>query len=229
MPQTSPNNLLTVRQLAVGYETKFPILADVSLELGVGNTYALLGGNGSGKTTLFRTLAGILPKLNGSIQKRKGANFSYVPQAKKMRLDFPLHVQDVLLMERNGFPWKRKSFTNSEISMLEKTGVWEYRMARLSDCSGGQLQRVLILRAIFAKSDLVFLDEPMDALDHKSRDIFQKILFEEGKQKGISLFLITHSLEADWSFGFDQIFELDEGKLYKITEGERPPLCHHHD
>lgn len=78
-----------------------------------------------------------------------------------------------------------------------------------------------------SKSDL--LDEPMDSLDHESRELFQLILEEYIATDNRSLFVITHSLTNDWRQEFSEIFEIDEGKFYKISQGEKPPHCHHHD
>ncbi|ABZ93735.1 ABC transporter ATP-binding protein [Leptospira biflexa] len=237
MQATKPNSLSTpstfihADHLSVGYRKEFPVVTDIHLHIEAGKTYALVGGNGAGKTTLFRTLTDLLPPLSGSIQFSNEISTSYVPQAKKMALDFPLRVEDVLLMPKNiGFSFlPKKRFSEEDLALIEKTGVSSYLKKQISLCSGGQLQKVLILRSLLTKANLIFLDEPMDSLDHNARELFQSILSEYLKLGNRSLFFITHSLEHDWGFGFDEVFEIDEGKLYNITRGERPPNCHHHD
>ncbi|TGL48899.1 ATP-binding cassette domain-containing protein [Leptospira kemamanensis] len=237
MPATKPNNLTTpirfihTEHLSVGYRKEFPVVSDIHLHIESGKTYALVGGNGAGKTTVFRTLTDLLPPLSGTIAFSKEITTSYVPQAKKMALDFPLRVEDVLLMPKNiGFSFLPKSkFTNDDWNLIERTGVSSFLKKQISLCSGGQLQKVLILRSLLTNANLIFLDEPMDSLDHNARELFQTILSEYLKTKNKSLFFITHSLEHDWALGFDEVFEIDEGKLYNITNGERPPNCHHHD
>ncbi len=238
MLQTKLNNkeiydshFIKVESLSVGYRKGFPVVSDINFSIYPGKTYALIGGNGAGKTTLFRTLTGLLSPLAGNIQFSKSISTSYVPQAKKMRLDYPLKVEEVLLMPKNiGLSFlPKKRFSESELSLIEKTGVSEYLKKQISECSGGQLQRVLILRSLLTNADLIFLDEPMDSLDHKSRDLFQFVLQDYIATGQKSLFFITHSLNHDWKNGFDEIFEIDEGKFYKISDGERPPNCHHHD
>ncbi|MCW7504540.1 metal ABC transporter ATP-binding protein [Leptospira paudalimensis] len=217
--------------LSVGYRKEFPVVSDIHLHIESGKTYALVGGNGAGKTTLFRTLTDLLPPLAGNITFSKSITTSYVPQAKKMALDFPLRVEDVLLMPKNiGLSFLPKSkFSEEDRELIERTGVSSYLKKQISLCSGGQLQKVLILRSLLTKANLIFLDEPMDSLDHNARELFQSVLSEYLKQGNRSLFFITHSLEHDWGFGFHEIFEIDEGKLFNITKGERPPNCHHHD
>ncbi|TGM34062.1 metal ABC transporter ATP-binding protein [Leptospira biflexa] len=237
MQATKPNSLSTpstfihADHLSVGYRKEFPVVTDIHLHIEAGKTYALVGGNGAGKTTLFRTLTDLLPPLSGSIQFSNEISTSYVPQAKKMALDFPLRVEDVLLMPKNiGFSFlPKKRFSEEDLALIEKTGVSSYLKKQISLCSGGQLQKVLILRSLLTKANLIFLDEPMDSLDHNARELFQSILSEYLKLGNRSLFFITHSLEHDWGFGFNEVFEIDEGKLYNITRGERPPNCHHHD
>ncbi|TGL72250.1 metal ABC transporter ATP-binding protein [Leptospira jelokensis] len=226
-----PMNFIHTDHLSVGYRKEFPVVTDIHLHIEAGKTYALVGGNGAGKTTLFRTLTDLLPPLSGSIQFSKEISTSYVPQAKKMALDFPLRVEDVLLMPKNiGFSFlPKRRFSEEDLLLIEKTGVSSYLKKQISLCSGGQLQKVLILRSLLTKANLIFLDEPMDSLDHNARELFQSILSEYLKIGNRSLFFITHSLEHDWGFGFDEVFEIDEGKLFNITKGERPPNCHHHD
>ncbi len=232
MPQTKLNReLISTKNLSVGYRKGFPVVSNIELSIQSGKTYALVGGNGSGKTTLFRTLTGLISPLSGEIESAKFISTSYVPQSKKMRLDYPLSVQEVLLMPRNiGLSFlPKKKFSESELALIERTGVQSFLNHQISQCSGGQLQRVLILRSLLTNADLIFLDEPMDSLDHISRDLFQTILAEYIKTGDKSLFFITHSLSHDWKNGFDEIFEIDDGKFYHITQGERPPNCHHHD
>jgi manganese/zinc/iron transport system ATP- binding protein len=238
MQQIKQNNLvltesvfIKAENVSVGYRKGFPVVSDINFTIEPSKTYALIGGNGAGKTTLFRTLTGLLSPLEGTIHFSKKVQASYVPQAKKMRLDYPLNVEEVLLMPKNiglsFFP--KKKFTQEDMILIEKTGVSEFLKKQISECSGGQLQRVLILRSLLTGADLIFLDEPMDSLDHKSRDLFQSVLGEYISHSARALFFITHSINHDWKTGFDEIFEIDEGKFYKISDGERPPNCHHHD
>jgi ABC-type Mn2+/Zn2+ transport system ATPase subunit len=227
----SSNYFVKTESLSVGYRKGFPVVSDISFSIQPGKTYALVGGNGSGKTTLFRTLTGLITPLSGEYYLSKDITCSYVPQAKKMRLDYPLNVEEVLIMPENiGFSFlPKKKFSNWQMDLIERTGVQLFLKKQISECSGGQLQRVLILRSLLTEANLIFLDEPMDSLDHKSRDLFQTVLKEFLLQKNRALFFITHSLDHDWRSGFNEIFELDEGKFYKITDGERPPNCHHYD
>lgn len=131
MQATKPNSVegfktfIHTDALSVGYRKEFPVVSDIHLHIYSGKTYALVGGNGAGKTTLFRTLTDLLPPLSGSISFSKEITTSYVPQAKRMSLEFPLRVLDVLLMPKNiglsFFP--KKKFSEEDMALIERTGV----------------------------------------------------------------------------------------------------------
>lgn len=223
--------LIQAESLSVGYSQSKPIVTEVNLSIEQGKNYALTGGNGSGKTTLFKTLTGLLPALDGKLKIKRRESISYVPQSKKLQLHFPLSVQEVLSMPYKGFFPFSKSIT--------KTKWWEELISlsllspllskQISECSGGQLQKVLIVRALLSKAKLVFLDEPMDALDHSARKSFQEILTIYQERWNASLFFITHNLNYDWKDGFEEVFEIDQGKFYHLSKGEKPIDCEHND
>lgn len=223
--------LIEAKGLSVGYSKSNPIVKNIQLSLLTGKSYALTGGNGAGKTTLFKTLIGLLPKLEGDLNINCRDSISYVPQSKKLQLHFPLNVREVLSMPYESLAPFSKTVVGSNwwkelIGMAELETILT---KQISECSGGQLQKVLIVRALLSESKLVFLDEPMDALDHEARAQFKKILSLYQKQDDRTLFFITHNLNYDWEGGFEEVFEIDQGNLFHLTKGEKPIDCEHND
>jgi ABC-type Mn2+/Zn2+ transport system ATPase subunit len=223
--------LIQAESLSVGYSKDQPIVKDINLILEIGKNYALTGGNGSGKTTLFKTLTGLLPALNGKLNIESRESISYVPQSKKLQLHFPLSVKEVLSMPYKSFFPLSTSITDSVWwkELIALSELEPILSKQISECSGGQLQKVLIIRALLSKAKLVFLDEPMDALDHLARKSFQEILALYRERCQASLFFITHNLNYDWKDGFAEVFEIDQGRFFHLSKGDKPNDCEHND
>ncbi len=223
--------LIHAENLSVGYTQNKPVVQEIHFHIEEGKNYALTGGNGSGKTTLFKTLTGLLPKLQGTLTVQNKWSFSYVPQSKKLQLHFPLSVREVLSMPYKGFLPFSKGITESSWweELISLSELLPLLPKQIAECSGGELQRVLIVRALLSKAKLVFLDEPMDALDHGARGNFQNILNLYKSRWNASLFFITHNLNYDWKDGFAEVFEIDQGKFYHLSKGEKPINCEHND
>ena len=77
------------------------------------------------------------------------------------------------------------------------------------ECSGGQLQKVLIARSLLSEANMIFLDEPLDALDSDSKNIVTEILKREIKEKNKTIFIITHHIEKNWLSEFNRKFTVD--------------------
>ncbi len=195
--------------LNVGYRKNFPILENCNLEIYSGEMIALLGHNGSGKSTLIRTWCGLQKKLSGKIVSIPEVSFSLVPQVKNINFGFPMSVKDTLLLPRkaNVF-FKKVKFTPKEEELLEKSGITNILYKQLSECSGGQLQKVLIVRSLFSYAKIIFLDEPMDALDPTTTQTMLEVLKSFKKENQMSFFLITHNASQEFLDNFDRVFEI---------------------
>lgn len=206
------NLLLKTDNLYVGYKVNYPLIKNLNIQILEGESIVLQGSNGSGKTTLIKTLCGLHMPLKGKVQKSYNCTVSQVPQMKNIALEFPMTIKDALFLYRNSF-WTKKTLTPEEEYILEKTKVKEYWNLLLRECSGGQLQRFLIARSLLSGANLIFLDEPLDALDPEGQEsIFH--LFQEWKdKKKISIFLITHNLDEEWKSWFQKSYWIRSGEL----------------
>ena len=192
--------LLTVRDLALGYEGK-PIVEHLSFELHEGDYLCVLGENGSGKTTLMRTMLGLQPPLSGQLLWAEGLKnaLGYLPQQTPVQKDFPASVREVVLSGCQGRMGRRPFYTAADKAMarenMERTGVLALQDSCYRELSGGQQQRVLLSRALCAASKVLLLDEPASGLDPEARGMLYDII-EKLNQAGMAIVMITHDLDV---------------------------------
>lgn len=209
--------------LSVGFSPSFPILKDISYSVERGEIIAITGRNGSGKTTLVRTIAGLLKPLGGKLIKTSDLKITMVPQIKKMNLSYPISVEKILRMpleSRFFFPFKKSGFSEEQHKLLQEFGVLEYKDKLLRECSGGQIQKVLLMRSLIGTANFLILDEPLDALDEFTKSLFMNYIKKRIASKEISILLITHHLEENWMQNFTRCISILDGRLEENEFGK---------
>lgn len=163
------------------------ILDGVSLTLAPGNIVTLIGPNGAGKTTLARVLLGLQRVDTGRLERRVGLRMGYVPQK--------LHMDETLPMTVERFLWVAcRSDANSRNSCLQRAGVVHLAQRPMTRLSGGELQRVLLARALLRRPELLVLDEPAQGVDVTGQAAIYALLRELRNETGCAIFLISHDL-----------------------------------
>lgn len=193
-------DLIVCRDLSLGYEGR-SVLNRLNLRVRSGDYLCVVGDNGSGKSTLLRGLLGLLPPLEGSIQRaaelERGA-VGYLPQQTRAQRDFPATVEEVVLsgcLNQKGPRFFYSAAQRSRALMnLGKLGILELKDQSYRDLSGGQQQRVLLARALCAASRLLILDEPVTGLDPAAAQDLYKILRYLNKEEGMAVVMVTHDL-----------------------------------
>jgi manganese/zinc/iron transport system ATP- binding protein len=182
----------------VGYDG-LPILPALSFEVKAGELWAIIGPNGSGKSTFVRTALGLMHPVGGSLERRPGLRLAYVPQQGALDTIFPVSVLDFVLMglQRPG----RVTFLGGPARVaearaaLDEAGAAPLARSQLRDLSGGQRQRVLMARALATDADVVFLDEPTNALDAASERQVLELIEWLRARRGAAVVMVTHLVE----------------------------------
>lgn len=197
--------LLEVDNITVRYNNGHTALYDVSFSLGGGTTCALVGVNGSGKSTLFKSLMGLVKPIKGTIslmgmpvkQALKSNSVAYVPQAEEVDWNFPVSVEDVVMMGRYGYmSWLRRpskiDFEQIEQAM-QRVDVLHLKDRQIGELSGGQKKRVFLARALAQQSKIILLDEPFTGVDVKTENAIVELL-SQLREEGHLILVSTHNL-----------------------------------
>jgi zinc transport system ATP-binding protein len=190
--------LIEVRDVTFGYGREV-VLDHVSLAIQQRDFLAIIGPNGGGKTTLIKVILGLLRPWSGEVIVRTPhRHLGYVPQFSTFDRSFPLRVRDVVLMGKLGRRGLVRRYTKEDREdverILERLKLTDVALSHVSGVSGGQLQRVLIARALAGGPEALFLDEPTASIDAESREVLREIL-EELNQR-IPVVVITHDVTS---------------------------------
>ena len=163
------------------------LLHQVSLTVSRGEILTIIGPNGAGKTTLLRVALGLLSPTAGRVQRQPGINIGYMPQRLHIDPTFPLTVKRFLTLTD-------KNQRNHIRSYLEEVGAAHVLTSPLQDISGGELQRVLLARALMRQPDLLVLDEPVQGVDvHGQLELYQ-LITRIRDQRRCAVLMVSHDL-----------------------------------
>lgn len=198
------NKILELKGVSVGYEGKGNILNDICLTVYENDFLGIIGPNGGGKTTLIKTILGLIPYNQGSLKFYKNGkeinklNIGYLPQINQIDRNFPISVFDTIL---SGLETKRKLFFNYNAQqrklvkqLAESLEITSFLNKPIGKLSGGQLQRVLLGRAIISQPEILILDEPNTFIDRNFQSLLYKFLEEINKKTAI--IMVSHDIEG---------------------------------
>jgi zinc transport system ATP-binding protein len=191
-----------------GGDGEKPALENISLQVREGERLGVLGPNGGGKSTLLKLTMGLLTGHTGDIrvfglspeQARRRRLIGYVPQRNEAELRFPLSVRQVVSMGATvGLrPWASptKEQHGAIDAAMRAVGVDVLADRPIGDLSGGQLQRVMIARALASRPRILVLDEPTVGVDPAGQRQFSDLLNTLHQTFGLTLIIVSHDIRA---------------------------------
>jgi len=213
---------VTVSNLTFGYDYR-TVLHELSFRLNSGDFLAVVGNNGSGKSTLVKCILGINKIPSGMItvddiditEYKKFKNIGYVPQKfDDFNYEFPITVNEILQVSKYS-----KVTEDEKLEILDKIGILHLQHENINNLSGGQLQRVFIVRSLMNNPKLLILDEPTVGVDFENVTSFYKTV-NELNSEGITIILITHNIRES-NANFTHVLHLHngDGVFQEVTRG----------
>jgi iron complex transport system ATP-binding protein len=227
-------SLLSAKNLCFSYNSGNTVLNDVSFTVERGEHIALVGPNGSGKTTLFQLLSGCFVPDSGEVllEGRGIRRYAAADRARRMafvpqggRIEFPYTCLETVLMglhphQSRFTPWDDDALSRAA-EVMRETGVSPLAGKKVTEISGGQMQRLLLARAILqvfprepdpgGVSRMLLLDETLSELDIAARIAMMKLLSRLASERGLAVIGIHHDLSLAYRFA---------GRVIALSGGE---------
>jgi iron complex transport system ATP-binding protein len=221
--------ILDIKNISLSLRDKL-ILHHVSFSITAGEFFVIIGPNGAGKTSLLKVLAGLQKAQQGSvaikdkdISKYRRRNLSQimaiVPQ--QIEVGFPFTVADTVIMGRSphlgilGMEGKNDFHIAEEA--MKFTEVSHLAERKLHQLSGGELQRVIIARAICQQPEIILLDEPTTALDPSHQLKIMDLMEKFRQEQGTTIIMVSHDLNLASMYG-ERLLLLKDGRVVKTGD-----------
>jgi len=188
---------IEIKDLSVYYGSVCA-LQNINLKVKNKEFLGIIGPNGGGKTTLLKVILKLIKPSAGWVSIRGNTSIGYVPQFTVFNRHFPINVLDVILMGK--LPKKIKWFQRYSAQdkkhaeeIMGKLGLLKFKDRQIGQLSGGQLQKVLIARALVTDPEILILDEPTANIDAKARKEIYEML--KKLNEDITILIVSHSME----------------------------------
>lgn len=191
---------IDVQDLSYGYAPGEKTIDGISFSIPHGSIYALVGPNGSGKTTLLKLLIGLLVPTSGSVTvlsttpSRARHLIGYVPQRFIFDKTFPITVYEFFRMSH---PHRTRTEIVTQLGFVHMDNTID---AQLGSLSGGQLQRVLICRAMLSEPAILYLDEPVAGIDIGGEQSFYELIARVHREHNTTIIMVSHELDVVANF-----------------------------
>ncbi|MGQ0673988.1 MAG: ATP-binding cassette domain-containing protein [Hyphomicrobium sp.] len=180
--------LISARGLSLSRDRR-PVLLDIDIDVRPREIVTLIGPNGSGKTTLVRVLLGLVVPDGGRVQRRAGLAIGYVPQRFDIDRAIPMTVSRFLALGTRGG-------AQQTAAVLAEVGAAQVAGRQLAELSGGELQRVVLARALLRDPELLVLDEPVRGVDYVGEAELYTLIGRLRDARGLGVLLVSHDLHV---------------------------------
>ena len=183
MSPTISQSLISLKGIAL-VQANRQILHEVDLEIAPGQIVSVIGPNGAGKTTLIKIMMGLIQPTSGKITRQDNLKIGYMPQRLHVDSIFPLTVLRFLKLGQSKF----------DESILDEVGIKHLIHNPLYAISGGELQRVLLARALLRDPQLLVLDEPAQGIDLMGQGELYDLIYQLREKHNCAILLVSHDL-----------------------------------
>jgi len=180
------SSLISLENISVSFGQR-AVLSSVSLKLEPGRILTLLGPNGAGKSTLVRVVLGLIPPTKGKVVRHEQLRIGYVPQKIHLDATLPLTVERFMLL-RGGV--RRTDI----LPALKRVQAGQLLQAPLQKLSGGEMQRVLLARALLNQPQLLVLDEPTQGVDVNGQVALYDLIDQLRRELNCGVLMVSHDL-----------------------------------
>ena len=222
--KTKTKTVLRLENLSIGYRS--PILSNINTSIKKGEILLLTGKNGCGKTTLLKTIYGEIPLLKGNIiiEEKNVSEISnneiarYIAVVLSKALNNPnLRVFDLIILGRYPYKTWYQRLSKKEMETIEHVihilGLHNYKEYNINKLSDGNLQKVMIARALVQDSPLLILDEPTSHLDMENKLELMKIIRHYANEKEKAILFTSHDLALGLTVS-DKLWFIKDSVLY---------------
>ena len=203
---------ISVHNLHLSYGKK-AVLSGIVLAVEGGGFYAIMGANGCGKTTLLRCIGGLLKPTAGEVRLMDKPIASYTARQlaqtvsivkQRATTDLEFSAFEIVLMGRNPYQRRLENESQSDRDIVEQamlqTNTWHLRHARPHEMSGGELQRVMLARALAQQTPVMLLDEPTSNLDIAHQYEIMSLLQDFNRNQGKTILIVVHDLNLAYRY-----------------------------
>lgn len=183
---SNSQTLISVQDISLTHHGK-SVLDKVSFKLNQGEFITIIGPNGAGKSSLIKVLLGLIKADSGEVKRSKNISIGYTPQTFSPNPFIPISVINFLNLNQK----IEQSFLHKTTQL---TGIENLLDTPLKNLSGGELQRVLLARALLGKPNVLILDEPAQNLDVSGQMQLYKLIQDIHQQQGCAVLMISHDL-----------------------------------
>lgn len=180
--------LISARGLSLT-RNETPILEAVDLDISASEIVTLIGPNGAGKTSLVRVLLGLEKPDAGTIRRRDGLVIGYVPQRFDLDRTIPLTVERFMMLGQ-------RAKVGEIEAALASVGAATTRERQVTQLSGGEMQRVLLARALLRNPSLLVLDEPVRGVDYAGEAELYGLIGRIRIERNVAILLVSHDLHV---------------------------------